>query len=106
MNLSAVKEKKMIRPNKRLVGEGIAAVLWCLLTLATDRLFFRYDWQNPAFFVYKALFVLLAFAVIHGAVTLVGNLRLYPPLAAMDAAVSGRQPGGAADRMAGVLGMR
>lgn len=75
MNLSAVKEKKMIRPNKRLVGEGIAAVLWCLLTLATDRLFFRYDWQTPAFFVYKALFVLLAFAVIHGAVTLVGNLR-------------------------------
>lgn len=65
----------MIRPNKRLVGEGIAAVLWCLLTLATDRLFFRYDWQTPAFFVYKALFVLLAFAVIHGAVTLVGNLR-------------------------------
>lgn len=65
----------MICPNKRLVGEGIAAVLWCLLTLATDRLCFRYDWQNPAFFVYKALFVLLAFAVIHGAVTLVGNLR-------------------------------
>ncbi len=60
----------MDRSRKRLGLEALAALLWCVLTLATDRLFFRYDWKTPYFFVYKALFVLLAFAVVHGAVTL------------------------------------
>ena len=61
----------MERSRKRLGLEATAALLWCVLTLATDQLFFRYDWKTPYFFVYKALFVLLAFAVVHGAVTLV-----------------------------------
>lgn len=65
----------MLQSRKRLLAEAAAAVLWCLLTLATDRLFFRYDWHTPAFFVYKGLFLLLAFAVVHGAVTLVRNIR-------------------------------
>ena len=43
----------MLRPGKRLAAEAAAAVLWCLVTLATDRLFFRYDWRTPAFFVHK-----------------------------------------------------
>ena len=59
----------------RLPLEVAAAALWCALTLASDRLFFRYDWRTPAFFVYKALFCLLALAVVHGAVTLVQNVR-------------------------------
>ena len=50
-------------------------MLWCALTLGTDRLFFRYDWRTPAFFVYKALFLVLAFGLVHGAVTLVQKLR-------------------------------
>ena len=65
----------MERSRIRLLREGAAALVWCLLTLATDRLFFRYDWKTPYFFVYKALFVLLAFAVVHGAVTLVRKVR-------------------------------
>lgn len=65
----------MLQHKKQLTVEAIAAVLWCLLTLATDRLFFRYDWKTPAFFIYKALFVLAAFAVIHGVVTLVQKIR-------------------------------
>ncbi len=69
----------MLQSRKRLLAEAAAAVLWCLLTLATDRLFFRYDWHTPAFFVYKGLFVLLAFAVVHGAVTLVRNIRRKDP---------------------------
>ena len=69
----------MLRPGKRLAAEAAAAVLWCLVTLATDRLFFRYDWRTPAFFVYKGLFVLLAFAVVHGAVTLAGKIRRRDP---------------------------
>ena len=69
----------MEQSRKRLLREGAAALVWCLLTLATDRLFFRYDWHTPYFFVYKALFLLLAFAVIHGAVTLVCNLRRKEP---------------------------
>ena len=35
---------------KRTAAELAAAVLWCALTLGTDRLFFRYDWRTPAFF--------------------------------------------------------
>ena len=50
-----------IPAKKRTALELLAAVLWCLVTLGTDRLFFKYDWKTPAFFVYKALFVLLAF---------------------------------------------
>lgn len=69
----------MERSRIRLLREGAAALVWCLLTLATDRLFFRYDWHTPYFFVYKALFLLLAFAVIHGAATLVCNLRRKDP---------------------------
>lgn len=69
----------MLRPGKRLAAEAAAAVLWCLVTLATDRLFFCYDWCTPAFFVYKGLFVLLAFAVVHGAVTLAGKIRRRDP---------------------------
>lgn len=65
----------MDRSRKRLGLEALTALLWCVLTLATDRLFFRYDWKTPYFFVYKALFVLLAFAVVHGAVTLVRKVR-------------------------------
>lgn len=65
----------MDRSRKRLGLEALTALLWCVLTLATDRLFFRYDWKTPYFFVYKALFVLLAFAVVHGAVTLVRKIR-------------------------------
>lgn len=65
----------MDRSRKRLGLEALAALLWCALTLATDRLFFRYDWKTPYFFVYKAIFVLLAFAVVHGAVTLVRKVR-------------------------------
>lgn len=65
----------MERSRKRLGMEATAALLWCVLTLATDQLFFRYDWKTPYFFVYKALFVLLAFAVVHGAVTLVRKVR-------------------------------
>ena len=60
---------------KRTAAELAAAVLWCALTLGTDRLFFRYDWRTPAFFVYKALFLVLAFGLVHGAVTLVQKLR-------------------------------
>ena len=51
-----------IPAKKRTALELLAAVLWCLVTLGTDRLFFKYDWKTPAFFVYKALFVLLAFS--------------------------------------------
>lgn len=69
----------MEQSRKRLLREGAAALVWCLLTLATDRLFFHYDRHTPYFFVYKALFLLLAFAVIHGAVTLVCNLRRKDP---------------------------
>ena len=65
----------MDRSRKCLGLEALAALLWCVLTLATDRLFFRYDWKTPYFFVYKALFVLLAFAAVHGAVTLVRKVR-------------------------------
>lgn len=65
----------MERSRIRLLREGAAALVWCLLTLATDQLFFCYDWKTPYFFVYKALFVLLAFAVVHGAVTLVRKVR-------------------------------
>lgn len=65
----------MDQSRKRLGLETLAALLWCGGTLATDRLFFRYDWKSPYFFVYKALFVLLAFAVVHGAVTLVRKVR-------------------------------
>lgn len=65
----------MERSRIRLGLEATAALLWCVLTLATDQLFFRYDWKTPYFFVYKALFVLLAFAVVHGAVTLVRKVR-------------------------------
>lgn len=65
----------MDQSRKRLGLEALAALLWCGVTLATDRLFFRYDWKSPCFFVYKALFVLLAFAVVHGAVTLVRKVR-------------------------------
>lgn len=65
----------MDQSRKRLGLEALAALLWCGVTLATDRLFFRYDWKSPYFFVYKALFVLLAFAVVHGAVTLVRKIR-------------------------------
>lgn len=65
----------MQHSRKRWGLEVLAALAWCLVTLATDRLFFRYDWRTPAFFVYKALFVLAALAVIHGAVTLVEKLR-------------------------------
>lgn len=71
----------MDRSRKRLGLEALAALLWCVLTLATDRLFFRYDWKTPYFFVYKALFVLLAFAVVHGAVTLVRKVRQKDALA-------------------------
>ena len=60
---------------KRTAAELAAAVLWCALTLGTDRLFFRYDWRTPAFFVYKSLFLVLAFGLVHGAVTLVQKLR-------------------------------
>ena len=49
---------------KRTAAELAAAVLWCALTLGTDRLFFRYDWRTPAFFVYKALFLVLAFIAV------------------------------------------
>ena len=31
---------------KRTAAELAAAVLWCALTLGTDRLFFRYDWRT------------------------------------------------------------
>lgn len=65
----------MQHSRKRWGLEVLAALAWCLVTLATDRLFFRYDWRTPAFFVYKALFVLAALAVIHGAVTLAEKLR-------------------------------
>lgn len=65
----------MVTIPKRLRWEALAAVVWCLVTLATDRLFFRYDWRTPAFFVYKILFVLAAFAVVHGLVTLVDKVR-------------------------------
>lgn len=65
----------MPQTRKRWGLEAAAALVWCLLTLATDRLFFRYDWKTPAFFVYKALFLLAAFALIHGVVTLVEKLR-------------------------------
>ena len=64
-----------IPAKKRTAAELAAAVLWCALTLGTDRLFFRYDWRTPAFFVYKALFLVLAFGLVHGAVTLVQKLR-------------------------------
>lgn len=64
-----------IPAKKRTALELLAAVLWCLVTLGTDRLFFKYDWKTPAFFVYKALFVLLAFLLVHGVVTLVQKVR-------------------------------
>lgn len=64
-----------IPAKKRTALELLAAVLWCLVTLGTDRLFFKYDWKTPAFFVYKALFVLLAFLLVHGVVTLVQKMR-------------------------------
>ena len=60
---------------KQIIPELLVAVLWGILTLWTDRLFFRYDWRTTAFFVYKALFVLLAFLLVHGIVTLVKKLR-------------------------------
>ena len=63
------------KPLPRAAAELAAAVLWGALTLGTDRLFFRYDWRTPAFFVYKALFLVLAVGLVHGAVTLVQKLR-------------------------------
>ena len=60
---------------KRTAAELAAAVLWCALTLGTDRLFFRYDWCTPACFVYQARVLVLAFGLVHGAVTLVQKLR-------------------------------
>lgn len=53
----------------------MAAILWCVLTLWTDKLFFRYDWRTVNFFVYKALFIALAFLLIHGVVELIRRLR-------------------------------
>ena len=91
---------------KRTAAELAAAVLWCALTLGTDRLFFRYDWRTPAFFVYKALFLVLAFGLVHGAVTLVQKLRAGDKFArrCLDAAVSGGESGHPAHRLARHLG--
>ena len=93
---------------KRTAAELAAAVLWCALTLGTDRLFFRYDWRTPAFFVYKALFLVLAFGLVHGAVTLVQKLRAGDKFARrwvdLDAAVSGGESGHPAHRLARHLG--
>ena len=92
---------------KRTAAELAAAVLWCALTLGTDRLFFRYDWRTPAFFVYKALFLVLAFGLVHGAVTLVQKLRAGDKFArrwVAWTAVSGGESGHPAHRLARHLG--
>ena len=70
-----------ISAKKRIGAELLAAVLWCILTLWTDKLFFWYEPGTPAFFVYKALFVVLAFLLLHGVVTLVQKLRAGDTLA-------------------------
>ena len=59
---------------KRLGAELAAAALWCALTLQTDKLFFRYE-VGTALFVYKALFFMAAFGLIHSVVTLCEKLR-------------------------------
>lgn len=93
---------------KRTAAELAAAVLWCALTLGTDRLFFRYDWRTPAFFVYKALFLVLALGLVHGAVTLVPEAarrgQICPAVGGLDAAVSGGESGHPAHRLARHLG--
>lgn len=43
----------MDQSRKRLGLEALAALLWCGVTLATDRLFFRYDWKSPCFLSIK-----------------------------------------------------
>lgn len=50
-------------------------MLWCVVTLQTDKLFFWYDWHCWRFFAYKALFLIAAFGAIHSVVTLVGRVR-------------------------------
>ena len=92
---------------KQIIPELLAAVLWGILTLWTDRLFFRYDWRTTAFFVYKALFVLLAFLLVHGIVTLVKKLRAKDRFVwrwLQWTAVSGGKSDRAAHRLAGLLG--
>lgn len=59
---------------KQVTLEGLAAALWCLLTLVTDRAFFRYE-AGPRLLAYKAAFLVLAFLLLHGMVTLVKKLR-------------------------------
>lgn len=59
----------------RILWELCGSFLWCVLTLFTDRLFFTYTWWNPRFFVYKGLFFLLAFVILHAAVTFTKKIR-------------------------------
>lgn len=45
------------------------------MTLLTDRFVFRYTEYNATLAIYKVLFFIVAFGLIHGAVTLVANVR-------------------------------
>lgn len=60
---------------RRIAAELMAALLWCGLTLLTDRFVFRYTEYNATLAIYKVLFFIVAFGLIHGAVTLVANVR-------------------------------
>lgn len=73
--MTATATKPRLFAARRLAIESIVAVVWCLVTLATDRLFFRYTGLSAALVVYKLFFVGLAFLLIHGLVSLAGKLR-------------------------------
>lgn len=60
---------------RRLAVEAVIALIWTAVTLLTDRLIFTYDITQGTVWVYKGLFWILAFGLLHGAVTLVGKLR-------------------------------
>ena len=60
---------------RRLFAEAVVALVWTALTLLTDPLIFDYNISQGRVWAYKGLFWILAFGLLHGAVTLVGKLR-------------------------------
>lgn len=48
---------------KQIIPELLVAVLWGILTLWTDRLFFRYDWRTTAFLFIRHCLCFLLFCL-------------------------------------------
>lgn len=63
------------RTMRRLALEAVVALVWTALTLLTDRFVFDYTIGQGRVWIYKVLFWVLAFGLLHGAVTLVSKLR-------------------------------